>query len=249
MTTRIIALFVLLAGAVPVRAQGYVNTMTGTQWNNPMSSMLDFTISQNIQKNIFEGSLRRQYGEALVTTGRARELPPPPTAPVHRVHVPITASDFEGTGRRTMPPALCEAGKTAGEKAQLAQMCRQILDAMEGEKGFRRNNVAFALTVLIGGSLQIAFEREVSERDTEQLTKELNDVLAGAESFRRMSAAERQSMYETAIITGGLIIGTYRQGVENNDPGMKRQAQMMASQVLAQFGVPVLPSSTRHSGG
>ena len=54
-----------------------------------------------------------------------------------------------------------------------------------------KNNVAYALTILLGASTEAASDRELPEAETEQLARELNDVLASAPEFQRMSACQK----------------------------------------------------------
>ena len=71
-----------------------------------------------------------------------------------------------------------------------------MLDGFEEQA--RKNNVAYALTFLIGVSMQVVNGKELSEAEMELLAGELNDVLASAPEFTSSTAREKQSLYEAA---------------------------------------------------
>jgi hypothetical protein len=103
--------------------------------------------------------------------------------------------------------------------------------------GFRKNNFANALALLLGVSLQVLTGREIDEADTDALIRDLNEQIAAGDGFRRLTAEQRTVAYDTFVIMGGLIAGIAQTAAESNDAQMARQAQDIARQTLASLGV------------
>jgi hypothetical protein len=222
----------LLAAPQQAAAQ-YTNTYTFRQWNNPISNYLDVRIQQRMQQRRLEERIRARSGRSGETGGAAAGAAPsttPPAAPRH----PIAATDFRASGTRLLPDTLAAATPgTAEEKGQLRTLYRQVLDGFEEQA--RKNNVAYALTFLIGVSMQVVNGRELSETETELLARELNDVLASAPEFRRSTARQKQTMYEAAVITAGMIGLMHQIGVDQANDELKEQAKELAESVIGQL--------------
>jgi hypothetical protein len=211
-----------LAAPQPAAAQ-YTNPSTFRQWNNPMSNYLDVVLQQRMQSR----RLRERFLEGQRAGGRNAA----PAAP----RSPISATDFRATGTRLLPATLAATTPdlTAEQKDQLRELSLQALTAFEEQA--RKNNVAYALTFLIGVSMQVVNERELPDADAEQLARELNDVLASSPEFRRSSPRQKQLLYEAAVITGGMIGVIYQIGVDEGNNELKAQAQDMAQGVITQL--------------
>ena len=123
------------------------------------------------------------------------------------------------------------------EKKQFEAVFTSAFAQIEGDKGFRKNNVANALTFLIVASLTVALERDVPEADADALVVGLNDLLGADPDFKKLAAKDKQQLYEGSIVIGGLIGGLYSAALENKDAALKKQAQELARGMLAKFGV------------
>jgi hypothetical protein len=53
----------------------------------------------------------------------------------------------------------------------------------------------------------------------------------------RGKAADLQAMYESSVMTGGLIVGIAERGTEDADPELNRLAKLLAAVVLKGFGL------------
>jgi hypothetical protein len=211
-------------------AQGSYTSLSGAHFNNIWGASMDSTLTQMIQRSILESSLKKKYGEA----GLAAKAPAPARA-ARVAHAALSATDFKPGPAHLMPQ---QFGALAGDpqaKEQLTQLCTALLDGIEAQKDFRKNNLAYGLTLLIGGSLQVMTEKEIPDAESDELVKTLNDLLATNDGLKRMSAKDKQTLYETSVIMAGLIIAIYEEGKAKDDVGQKQQAQAMARQVLTQL--------------
>ena len=211
-----------LAAPQPAAAQ-YTNPYTFRQWNNPMSNYLDVALQQRMQQ--------RNLHERIIEGQRTSDSNAAPAAP----RSPISATDFRATGTRLLPATLAATtpDMTAEQRDQLRELYLQVLTAFEEQA--RKNNVAYALTFLIGASMLVVNQRELSDVETEQLARELNDVLASSPEFRSSSPRQKQSLYEAAVITGGMVAVIYQIGVDQGNDELKGQAQELAQGMITQL--------------
>ena len=220
----------LLGFTQPVAAQ-YTNPYTGNTFNNPMSSFLDTMIMHKMQQQMLLKSFERRRNQPTGSTSSPR-AETTPAAPAF----PITATDFRPTGTRLVVDTLVQAtpGATVEQKQALRTVYLGTLSAFEKEA--RKNNVAYALAFLLGASIQVVTGKEVPDDDAHELARGLNDILGGTPEFRQLTPQAKQSLYEAAIITGGLIMVMQQMGAEQNDESLKKQARELAQTMLEQLG-------------
>ena len=65
--------------------------------------------------------------------------------------------------------------------------------------------------------------------------RNLNDVLAGLDEFRRLGAAEKQEVCEAAVISGGLLLAMLQQAREE-------EAAAKAARARAHHDVNTMPA-------
>lgn len=159
--------------------------------------------------------------------------PPPPR------QYPITATDFRPVGGRILPDEISRTSQgTADEKALLLTLSNQSLDTLEKEG--RKNNVASAFALLTSVSMQIVLGRELSDPEEKQLTSGFNTSLASSPQFVAMPVRDKQVLYETAAVAGGMMAFLHVQGKQQNDAKLQSDARIMAKAVLANlFGIRV----------
>ena len=160
-------------------------------------------------------------------------IPPPPR------QYPITSTDFRPVGGRLMPDEISRTAQgTAKEKEQIRTLSNQFLDALEREG--RKNNIANSFAFLTSISMQIVLGRDLTDAEEQQLISGFNTSLASSPQFVSMSARDKQVLYESAIIAGGMIAFLHTQGKQNNDAKMQSDARTMAKAVLMSlFGVRI----------
>jgi hypothetical protein len=147
---------------------------------------------------------------------------------------PITATDFGPVKGRIIPDRISSSAQgTAEQKELLRQLSNQFLDGFEREG--RKNNMANSFAFLVGVSLQIVMEREVSEEETDLLIAGLNNWLAVTPQFVSMAMLDKQALSESAIISAGMMAFLYEQGGLNKDARMQSDARQLAKAVIAYF--------------
>ena len=208
----------------------YTNTLTGLNYSNPYAANAAFFQQQMQQNAYFQTRIR-----AVTTpTPTPQAAAPVKVAPPAFKHA-LTATDFTPAGKRTMPEQFAKNAKTAGERAQVIQLCRAIQSGIEAQPGVRKHNLSTAVTVLLGISLQVSTGREFSDAESEGLQLIINDALAELPGFKAMSNEKRTAAYDAFLITGGLIAGMAQNATETGDAAQLALAKDMAKQALTQF--------------
>jgi hypothetical protein len=192
-------------------------------------SRMMFTSRHQIQRLVMDAHAKQQLGQP------AARATPRATAPPHAL--PITATDIRPSGARNVPEQLAASIPNPKDRAPFIQMCRNLRKGIEAEPSVRKHNLAMALTLLLGSSIQVVANRELSDAETEELMRTINDSLGAAEGYRTMSAERRTAAYDTCLITGGLIAALAHNGKESGDTAQSTLARELATQTLQTFGL------------
>ena len=137
-----------------------------------------------------------------------------------------------------MPHEIGRMAQTAEEKETLRTLSDQFLDALEREG--RKNNLANSFAFLTSVSMQIILSRELTDAEEQQLISGFNTSLAYSPQFKSMPARDKQILYETAIIAGGMIAFLHEQGKQHGDAKMQSDGRTMAKAVLISlFGINI----------
>jgi len=228
----------LLLCAATAQAQ-YTNSMTGRSFNNMYAANADRIMSQMIQQAGYQ-AMRSSIEASVKKNAAAGGGATAAQAPAKVAYkLPITATDFKPAGTRNVPEQLAAQVPNAAERAQVVAAGKQILKTIEATPGFRKNNVAAAMTVIVGVSIQVLKGTEIPDAESEAMMRALNDQLGATESFKSLPAADRTRMYDTFVVIGGFIAGIAQAGAEKNDAALQEQARTMARDALAQFGAKV----------
>lgn len=184
----------------------------------------------NVMKEAASASARRTLPAAAVAAPVASAAPP--LSPYR----PLSATDFKPAGLRNVAEEFAAQVRDPLQRAELIQLCRQILSTIEATPGFRKNNLASAATVLFGVSQQVVSGQEFDEAQSEALMQLINDDLVGSGAVAGWSRAQRTRAYDAMVITGGLIAGIAQNGAETGNKEQVEQARRMAREALSNFG-------------
>lgn len=235
---RMFFVWVLVLAPLPALAQ-YYNSLSGRQFGNMYAANADRLMSQMVQQSGY-AAMRASIEAAAKKQGGPGAAQATPTVPSKAAKVvwkhPIAATDFTPTGPRRVPEQLAEGAADPKDRGDLVMAGREIQKAIEASPGFRRNNLAAAMTVLVGVSIQVLKGIELSDAESQELMRGFNDELAALDAFRSMPAAQRTQMYDTLVVIGGFIAGIAHAGAETNDRSLQEQARAMARDALAKFG-------------
>ena len=158
--------------------------------------------------------------------------------------VPITETSFKSNPATIMPAVFGASLVDAKpeDSRTLIKVSGELLKNYEemlvtNKETHLKNNVAGAATFALVTSRSILTEgkNELSEKQTEALLQDINALLASSENFKKMTDAEKQKMYETFVIAGGLTTMLYREGTEKADAEILAKGKDLAKAVLSQF--------------
>jgi len=211
----------------PAQTQGYY--INPNMYNN-MYAVNAAQLAQNLQ---FAARIKSLKDMQASFDSAPKAAKPGADAP----RAPFSTTDFKPTGRRDAPQRLAAQVKDPALRPQITKLARDILVAIEQQPNFRRNNLAYAFTVYLGGSLQVLSGQEFDDARSEALAQWINDEMVAAGAVARLSAAERTQLYDVLLLQGGLIIGIAQAGVENHDDEQVELARTMARDALATFGI------------
>lgn len=213
-----------LLGAGQAQAQ-YTNIMNGMQFSNMWAANADFTMSQMIQSSRMNALINKNASSAATK----------PTSPTYKYA--LSKSDFKFVGQPSEQKNCAALSEKPADKKQLAEACLTILKQIEAMPEFRKNNLSSALTMLLIISLQVTSGKEIGDAEAAALQRGLNDLLVDSGMLNKLKAAEIQSLYETSVMTGGLIAGIAQAGADDGNPQLTKLAGVMAKTVLQSFGV------------
>lgn len=168
------------------------------------------------------------------------------TAPAENIlrRAPLSETSFKSNPATIMPAILGAslAGGKPEDSRTLIKVSRELLKNYEemlvtNKETRLKNNVAgaAAFALVMSRSVLLDGSRELSEKQSEALLQDINALLASSDDFKKMPDADRQKMYETFVITGGLAAMLYREGTEKNDAETIAKGKELAKAVLSQF--------------
>jgi len=222
MRFRLLVVIAALLAAPPTHAQYW---SSGMNYNNPWSAGIDQTLGFMAQN----AYLRRRIASGYADQAKAEPK---------KATYPFSASDFKPAGPRFMPRQYVESlGPKVKDPDKLIALLDQGMDAYERIPDVRKHNVAYALTALIGSSLQIRHGKKIPDAKAQEMARDINDSLAAKPGFRKLSARDRQRVYETSLVTTLLMLSLHEQGVAQGNEQLKEQARQIAASVLTTFGV------------
>mgnify|MGYP001189968525 CR=1 FL=1 len=198
--------------------------------------MLALVLSLALSQSLYPGvgrnnALSSTLEPALAARIWARTTGKPTTSP----RAPFTATDFKPVQPRSVAQAMVD-----GSRELTKEQSKALVDGLNGgldvfEQETRKNNVAHALAFLIGISMQVVNEREVSDAESQMLAQAINDELAAAPQFKKLTPKQKQLLYETSVVVGALIGGMAAEAAERGNAELKAQAKTMAQQALSVF--------------
>lgn len=236
----------LLSAFQPVAGQ-YVNPYNGVSHSSQIAKFYDMTRTWN--SNLFDAMSRYQatkdrlkdLARANGGSSRATQRTTPPaygsngpvarSAPAIRQY-PITVTDFKSVAARLVPDQFANSipGLSFEQREALKALSNQFLTAFEGEA--RKNNVANAMALLIAMSLQVLTGKEISDGESKQMIAAINNTLGATPQFVSMNPQDKQIVYESAVVMGGIIATLNIEGAQQNDFAMQSQAREISRAVV-----------------
>lgn len=214
------------------RAQGY-SSVGGMRFNNIYGANLDTMMTHMIQRKGWD-KVRSKIENSPMQ---------PQAASVGTVagpsNLPLTATDFKPAGPRNIPEMLAANATSPQQRQQIIDLARLMHKTLESADGFRRNNLAYAMTTLLGIAFQVHSGRELSDAESETMLHQINDMLGDLPMFKAMPADKRTQMYDGFIVIAGFIISMAQEGAQSGNAQTMQAAKTLARDALAQFGLKV----------
>ena len=221
----------------PAQAQ-YTNYMRpGVTFNNIYAAQADITLSNMIRQQQMNSYVNGVKASMAATQGRKAAPAPPVAAAAPAPRQPITATDFRPAGARNAPERISAAVADPASRAQMVKACREILATIEATPGFRRNNVAAAVTLVTALSIQVLTGREFDDAQAQGLLQLVNDEIVASGRLKYVPAEKQTRLYDALVISGGLMAGIAHNAAQSNDREMMEVARAMARDALTSLGV------------
>src|SRR5262245_16440682 len=93
----------------------------------------------------------------------------------------------------------------------------------------------YDMTFLLGVSLLVLTGKEVSDAESEQMIAAFNDTMGATPQFVSMTPRDKQILYESAVVMGGMIALLHSQGAEQKDTAMQSDAKELSRAVVKHF--------------
>jgi hypothetical protein len=228
------AAFGLAVMAMPGPAQAQY--MSGYSTSNLYGA--NAGISLSMMNTMSERNMAADMIKNLNTKPTGNTLPTgKPAASTQPAHQALTKTDFKPAGARNVAQEIAASVRDPLERAKVVQICSQILATIEGTPGFRKNNLASAITLLVLVSQQVLTGQELDVAQSQLLMRFINDDMVGSGAVAQWNNAQRTHAYDSLVITGGLIAGIAHNGAEAGDAQMSEQARRMARESLANLKI------------
>lgn len=181
--------------------------------------------------------VRRKAAVAAQSAGRAQSAAPVASAAPPPPRHALSVTDFTPAGPRKVAEEIASKVRDPLERAKVVHVCKEIVSTIEASPGFRKNNLASAMTVLLGVSQQVLNGEELTDEQSQKLMRLINDDIVDSGAVAGWNNAQRTRAYDSMVITGGLIAGMAHNGAESGDKELSEQARRMARESLANLKV------------
>jgi hypothetical protein len=208
----------------------------GANFTNAYAANADIILSSMQKRSQMISYVNSIRASQAATAGRAPAPVPAPkmAAPPRQ---PITATDFKPAGKRDTAEQIASAVAEPAGRAQMLKAFREIQATIEATPGFRRNNLASALTLMVAGSIQVLTGQELSDPQVEGLMLLINDEVVATGALERMPAEKRTRFYDALVITSGLMLGIANNAAASGERNQAELARTMAREGLASVGI------------
>ena len=199
----------------------YKDSMSRT-YNNPTSAMIGTWLNNDIMNMSMRAKLKKMGQQNQQGTAATKAKP-----------ADYRQTDFSGSRKTLADQFVKQAnGLSAAERKELLKVLNDGIVAIEKELP-RKNNIAYAMTVLLGLAISINKGTELSDAEAENFARGINDALGSTPEWKQAPAKEKQVLYESMLLTTVLMIA----GHQAEDQESKDMASETARNILASFGV------------
>ena len=198
------------------------------------SNMLNTTMVASQSLFAAQTAVNKQRESMRVAAGQSPYgSTPAPQQPARQFS--ITATDFRPLSAPIMPDQFADSatGVQPEVREQMRVFFKQVLTAFE--KDARKNNMANAFAFITASALRVRNGKEPTNAEEDQLIARFNNALANSPGYYTLNPRQQQMLYESLILTGGIIVFLDTQGKQLNNPQMRDKAVEMSKQVLRAY--------------
>jgi hypothetical protein len=180
---------------------------------------------------------RSRGASAAPKTGRGDDEAIPPE------RLPLSVSSFRTVGNPIMPKRVAGAVRGLDMEGRrqleaslmlLLKQYEQVLDRNDDDR--LKNNLAGACNFLFNSAYSVLKDgRELNTQQQESMLKQFNAGFALGFKEQRLSDREKQELYESAVLSGSIILGLYTEGRETSQPEQQKMARSLARELLTRL--------------
>ncbi|MEP7074922.1 MAG: DUF6683 family protein [Acidobacteriota bacterium] len=199
------------------------------------TNMLNTTMVASQSLFVAQTSVNKQREAMRVAAGETPYAPAPSTIqPPARLYA-ISATDFQPLSPPIMPDQFANsaAGVTPETRQEMRKLFVQTLIAFESKT--RKNNLANAFAFITAVAVQIKSGKEPTSKEIDMLISYFNNTLAANPAYYSIDPQQKQILYESLVINGGIIAFLDAQGKQQNNPQLRTQAAQLSSAILKAF--------------
>jgi hypothetical protein len=157
--------------------------------------------------------------------------------------LPLSVSSFRTVGNPLMPKRVAEAVPGLDKEARrqleasLLLLLRQYEQQLDRDDDSRlKNNLAGAFNFLFGAAYSVHKDgRVLSLAQQGSMLRQINAGFALRLKEQRLSDREKQELYESAVLSGSIILGLYSEGRDTRQPALQRAARELARELLTRL--------------
>jgi hypothetical protein len=192
-------------------------------YKSPMSSWGAYMYDQNVKRHLREGTTGSTSASASASGSSAKAAAP--ATP----RAPLSATDFRrsATGKDVVAQFIADAKLSPSDGTAVAARLRATMAEL-GAAG-RKDNVATAMTLLIGLSWSVLEKPGFDPKRADDLVPVVNDALAASAQFASLGAQDRQTMYDSLLLTTATLALLMQSGD-------KATSRAIATEALQQLG-------------
>ncbi|MFY0529103.1 DUF6683 family protein [Archangium gephyra] len=227
---------------VPVMVAGFLLlSATGAKGGQPLSPYRHYDSNTFVHGN-FKPFFQKQW-KARPPPEREPQPGPDGEPEFSPLLLPLSVSSFRKVTGPVMPKRLAERvrelepeQRKALEEAlvQLLTGYEQLLD--QQDQPLLKLNLAGAFNYLFMSSYYaLSNGQELSGEQQRSMLRQINAAIAMGLKDRRLSDREKQELYESAVLSGGIILGLYNEGRDKGQPDQQKAARELAKELLEQM--------------
>ncbi len=118
----------------------------------------------------------------------------------------------------------------------LRTLAREMVTFIETSEDFRRNNLSYALALVVGAALGIESGVELAEQDSQRLLQAAHDFIVETQILERNRPEQVTAFYDNCLVFVGLMVSLDALAREQGDATARAVAREVAGTILRSIG-------------